>query len=921
MDVQEELGNPFVLPDLWGKSSFAILDHETSDFALEDLDSRLWQLELSLGAKDNAETPLLDINLELPTLHDLETKSLDTVWHEPLEDLGSLECPTPSLSEASTDQVIFQIDDVWSAPNFLSLDKPPPKARTWESFYNDGFETSRTCYVSEAGPEVLDAILSRQASGQVENVSEHSSGHILKSGPLLAGLLQLVMGRDSVIFRYVGTEEGFQSRFGNVRMSGYCPETFASLTDSITTFANRLKSLNSFVDEVCSRGRTCRSMIALANHVSKLLLTLQAQLYQASQGTHSMLQLQALIREPDLLLARLSSLIKQITTTEGDEELLFTLFGFAQDSDHSTWLRPTVLGMLSHATRPWLSSLGKWIGVQVDHEGHYHQSSPGFVHATTTVAKDDQGKESTTYEFEFDGSRLPGFVASEEAERMFEVGLDLRLLQTHIPEHPILHAKSAVQKPPELELHFSWQDIGRIEAQAKAYEEALLFAIKEFDTGKNMTGRELGIGAEDLLASADRTLAPLEAPERYIAASIAQIEEPLYDLQTDFQAKITETEDVNSFSPPFSVIPSLSFTPIISAQARLINQSTLHLLFKGHKLRSHLALQHRYQLLGGGVFASRLSHALFDADIPSAERRKGNPRLGTSGLKLGARESWPPASSELRLALMGILSDDYCGTDSSTTHRSNDLPGGLSFAIRAMSEDELGRCMDPNSIWALDFLRLQYKPPPPLDVIISSTSLEKYDIVFKLLVRANRMLYAVTHFTRAPLVVDMIAQRFKFEAHHFVSCVCSYLFENVTSIWKVFEKRLDALELRIEHYEIGEHDRLKRLREMHDGMLDDMMFALLLRKRQEMVMGLLEEIFSIVLVFAHRERSGDGFDARSDYERFRKKVKVFVSVCRGLSERKAFSGVGGTAAGDEGGGIAGLLLRLEMSGYYTRAGK
>lgn len=126
------------------------------------------------------------------------------------------------------------------------------------------------------------------------------------------------------------------------------------------------------------------------------------------------------------------------------------------------------------------------------------------------------------------------------------------------------------------------------------------------------------------------------------------------------------------------------------------------------------------------------------------------------------------------------------------------------------------------------------------------------------------------------------------------------------------------VERRIERYEIGEHDRLKGVREMHDAMLDEMMFALLLRKRHEMVMGLLEEIFGLVLVFATRERSSErvNISASEEYASFRKKIKVFVSVCRGLSERKLGS-VGGEV---EGGGVDMLLLRLEMSGYYSKGG-
>lgn len=926
MDTRDELGRPFDIPDLWSKSFFEGLDLETSSFLIEDLETRLWQLEQSCEELNCIKLPLLGLEPTIPELDGSGLLSHETSPFKPLEDLGSLESSVSSVSSRSDvtlDQADVVDDDIWSAPEFLSLGKPPRQAKTWESFYDEEFQPSRTSYVSEAGPEVFDSILAWHDSKQGDRASEHLPKHILKSDPLLAGLVQLALGRESTIFHYVDLNQGFRSYFGDVRMSGYCPETFSSLTTSIISFANRLKALKMFVERVWLRGRGCRALIAFADSLSTLLLTLEAELYESSRDVHSVLQLQALIKEPDKLLAHLSSLVSQINSARADEELLTRLYSFAQGSDNDIWLRPISISILSHAARPYLSSLSNWVGLQEVHHVQHYDDIPGFVRTVRITNKDDRGKENIVHEYEFDNSNLPGFITSEEAETMFEVGQGLHLLHTHLPEHPFLLEQPTAQKVPDMEMRFSWQDIERLETQAKAYEEGVLTAIRTFDTGKRVINSKPNPGGQDFLVSAITSLAVDEDPGRYIAGSIRQMEKPLDDLQAHHQVAMysssTETQDMTSFSPPIALIPSLSFNPIVSAQARLINQSTLRLLFKNHHLRSHLTLQHRYQLLGDGVFASRLSHALFDADVPSAERKKGIPRIGTSGLKLGSRESWPPASSELRLALMGILSDSYHTADTSSMHRSRDLPGGLSFAIRALSKGDLQKCVDPNSISALDFLRMQYKPPAPLDVVISATSLEKYDTVFKLLLRANRMVYAVTHFSRASRVTDMLTQRFKIEAHHFVSCICNYLFENVTPIWNHFEKRLNTLEQRIEKYEIGEYDRLKGLRDLHDGMLDDLMFALLLRKRQEMVMGLLEEIFSIVLAFAHRERSHDDIDSRSEYEKLRKKIKVFIGVCRGLSVRKAFSGVGGAAGGDESGGIGALLLRLEMSGYYSRS--
>jgi hypothetical protein len=118
------------------------------------------------------------------------------------------------------------------------------------------------------------------------------------------------------------------------------------------------------------------------------------------------------------------------------------------------------------------------------------------------------------------------------------------------------------------------------------------------------------------------------------------------------------------------------------------------------------------------------------------------------------------------------------------------------------------------------------------------------------------------------------------------------------------------------------------------------MFALLLRKRQQPVLKLLEEIFGLVLQFSKltrqrtldTERNSEADDELKEiYVKFQKKVRVFVTVCRGLSEKKGYgekrvldtrtSGQGVLFDGDdlvEENTIAHLLVRLEISNYYSR---
>ena len=555
------------------------------------------------------------------------------------------------------------------------------------------------------------------------------------------------------------------------------------------------------------------------------------------------------------------------------------------------------------------------------------------------------GKEDKTLEYDFEHLPMPNFISEEDSLTIFQTGKSLRLLKRYRPEHPLsrpTHNDSV--GAPDLDWQFSWRDVERIQLQAHEYEANLQKAVLEFDLHGGNPGkahlhkeavRQVGIAAVGL---------PEETAKAYIHASIATFEKPLPDLKAERGNKPLskcgyKDSPEENIGPPLSLLPVLSFNPVIASQAFFINRACLRLLFKEHNIVSHFSLLHRYSLFGDGVFASRLSHALFDPELDSAECRKGHSRAGISGLKLGSRNTWPPASSELRLALMGILTESYYefgrGAEGSSFFRE-ELPGGLSFAIRDMAGDELHRCMDPNSIEALDFLSIQYRPPPPLDAVITQVSLAKYDVVFKLLLRAARMLFVVNQLFRDtnPRIAirhgsDPTSRSFRIESHHFVSAICRYFFNGVQSNWEILHRRLKDLDKALDSPVTSHGDSLDKLREFHENLLDRLMFALMLRKRQAQVKKLIEDIFSLILLFARHVRTeattpdichlGFKIDVKETYEKFKKKVRVFIGVCRDLSERRGEGGDAHDDLSEDGGSTIGqLLLEFEMSGFYAK---
>ena len=393
------------------------------------------------------------------------------------------------------------------------------------------------------------------------------------------------------------------------------------------------------------------------------------------------------------------------------------------------------------------------------------------------------------------------------------------------------------------------------------------------------------------------------------------------------------------------------------------------MFFVEHGLRHHFDLLYRFLLLGDGVFTSRVSYALFsDEDeefCHGTERREGDARAGgRMGLHVSSRESWPPASSELRLALKGLLSEAYwggggggstSGTDTATdpyAGPSSDLPGALSFAIRDLSEEEYVTVMDPHKLSALDFLKINYTPPRPLGEVITSTALYKYDRVFKLLLRMVRMRFVVDQLWRVASRSrerdarrgrlsrsDMVSMKFRIGARHFVTCLSAYVWEvAIGATWRGFETRLDSIQaaLEVEAWGGGPAGSagggggglgapcmglsLASLTAAHGKVLDRMMFLAFLRRRQEPVMEVVEEILGLVLEFAKGVE--DEKKMEEMYYRFRRKVKMFGDVVRGLSESRGYGdrrvggedvrGDSGVGAG-EGAVFANLLVRLEMN--------
>jgi hypothetical protein len=602
--------------------------------------------------------------------------------------------------------------------------------------------------------------------------------------------------------------------------------------------------------------------------------------------------------------------------------------------------------ILCKVSKPSMELVGEWLGTREGENPTPIALRGGFVE----VDPDSEGQDPLEYIYNPGG--LPTFVTPEDGSAIFETGNSLRFITQHHPFHPLVSPRRHGIQAPGFEWKFAWQDIEDISMKAQAYERDLRRAIQDFSCGFSKRGHaNEAEGSPHDDATDDATLLDEVAFARQIDESARLFDRPPNASPSAFPdelgflvSRLLDEADAasspQSFSPPLSMTWALSFRPLLGAQAKLVNATTLRLFFRSHGLRMHLSLQRQYHLFGDGVFSSRLASALFDPEREAAERRKGAMRSGVHmGLQVGSRSSWPPASSELRLALMGVLSESFYSSalyystvrNGTTAVReqgerrdTEELPGQLNFAVRHLTEPEMEKVMDPDSLYALDFLRLQYMPPSPLHLVISSAALEKYDHIFRFLLRLLRMLFVISHLPRS--YPNAEARYFRMEAHHFVTAISSYMFQTgIAEHWETFEDYLSTVESQLAAEdaagEVGTRVAcgLDSLRSAHEQCLDSIMFSLLLRRRQKKVLALLEEIFGHILLFAKVMRdageSGQGVAERTRtlYAMLKGKIRVFISVCRGLTGKKGYGKGRGTA---EENSLERLGVLLEMNGYY-----
>ena len=318
------------------------------------------------------------------------------------------------LSSAESSETLGTLD-IWSFPFDLEEHKAL-HLKSWETFYDKTFQEPRTTYISEGGPQVFDAILAAQDEERDGEREEDDlgrrSGCVIKSLVLLSSLLELGLGRESVLYRYEEHERSFIPLIGNGRISGYSLETVQSLSATFIGHGNKTKRLQCFIDETQASSKSFRTSIALAGSISAIIATIHAQIGDSTTSARSLLQIQSLFERPGLILSYLNDIVIKVGSARNDEELLFRLYEYVENSEHSVaWIRPALFQILVAVSKPWLDSVSQWVGLKEMTTAGIGGRGQNFVVVREETQRLEGGKESRKLEYEFEHLAMPNFMS------------------------------------------------------------------------------------------------------------------------------------------------------------------------------------------------------------------------------------------------------------------------------------------------------------------------------------------------------------------------------------------------------------------------------------------------------------------------------------------------------------------------------
>jgi hypothetical protein len=801
----------------------------------------------------------------------------------------------------------FEDDDVWNFEAEPSVPPEEPQLHTWEAFQLGEQALPNLTYLSEAGDNAFNAVFQPR---------EQSAG-VIQHDITLRACCSLVLGRSSMLFQWDPVKNSFTRVLERVALSGLSLSGSHSLIQHFVNTGTIFRKLYTFATQ--SDVKDCTAMVALRRSIGDLLDHVERHICGQLYRIRSLLQLQQVTDLPYHVLEHIGNLLRKVRHVRTDEVLISMLSDDVTAlAESSSVLVGAMREILVLVSMPWLQALAEDMGLASSLRTNTLLAAPD-----NTVSTSQQAPAEAM------------FLMAEDIRNVASVRRSISLLRQHVPDHPLV-------KPDGL---FFEQDISQMMArydpralvqQANEYKDKMSEALSSYRQGPegldvSMLGDamkiELSVSDDHgpFALSALEDIADLEAETPHNTSSDTHV---YVRLRSNLDVVLAATcEDSISDLAQTSSDVLAPLRPFIDVQAALVNGAVMSYVLNTYHLRDHLELHRSYHLFGNGDFVTRLATALFSGEVQTAERRRGNiPTSETMGLRLDSRESqrWPPASSELRLTLLNVLSDSYA--PQSANDDKVQLPGGLSFAIRELTDAEIDRVMDPTSIYALDFLRLQYTPPSPLADIFTATIVQHYDAIFRTLLVHVRVLNATSQLSmfcvkqtkQDPSYAenDTIIRRFAWKARQLSTTIFSHFTDTViTGAWTAFSRHLDTLQAHDQTSQIHQSADLHSITRLHETCLDDIRSKMFLRHKHAKLREVLEELAAIVIkttLTAVHDTAGESSVAEQErrFDVLNKELRTLLEVLANKPSREG-RGDGTTLHAQSESDVAkGLLARL-----------
>ncbi|KDQ15335.1 hypothetical protein BOTBODRAFT_131086 [Botryobasidium botryosum FD-172 SS1] len=621
--------------------------------------------------------------------------------------------------------------------------------------------------------------------------------------------------------------------------------------------------------------------------------------------------------------------------------------------------------LLTTTSYEYIRGLGKSIGLISRAQAHTLHGSLGQRH------EQDGDSDDELDELE---AKWPSFIEPAVARQLSRAKRSLALLTEATPTHPLSLSTNHLDPEWELLCSgWVWNEDGLTQlydrvvlhvdnlkeriAQWKRRNMEPRMETEKIAPFNHLSPQPLGVstgpslgGAKYKPGLAGFAIFDLE-PGAHAAPSASQ-----KSIQLDFDAFLASfARSLPSQSPTLPLLTQAAVLRPLLSHSSLISSSLLSVVLSDLRLVTHLDLLHRFLLLGDPGFSSRLQAALFDDSgthrpVGKGVRARTRAKLGMQderdvletdavgrnwgiglGLGLSERETWPPGGAELSFLLRRVLvdslrelalsSEDGGGRtdDHAAAARCKDeeimreAERRLGFALRELEEEDAdGRAkwLDPMCIRALDFLYVDYNPPPCISVLMNPDVMLKYKRIFTFLLRllrvetVSRALFHLTLkqsanvlFPAYPHCFTMLCH-FRFRAQSFLSNFIAYIFDIAIGVnWNSFITRLRNLQESSNADSIVDNVRevqdVFSLVNYHSAVLDKMLEACVLKTRHKAVANVLTKCLEIILQLGKLvgERTSSAISElegskrlQALFQSFEKNAVLFLEYLRTLDE-------------------------------------